>query len=840
VIFFLVLSKSASPRLSLSKPVPASRWYDTFTRLGVTYGPAFQCMSSIRASSDSHRAQGLIRMQPTDDSNLHESRYIMHPTALDGVIQLAVVAAHQGRSSDCKTAHLPVSFKALKLVTCMDQQTSGHTIADVKLGKDGFTSNIFLEISTNQEVVLDISGLRCVKADGFMPMAVNSDPHPFTKISWQPEIDLLTESKLSRLFPSQDQVIHSIKGSYLPMLDQLAMYQIVQFHATHHEIFARGSKAPNLQRYLDWMSSKIDLMRRNLIPGGQKAIESLTSDRESTMRTLRTDLLKSQELETRLMYHMYESLPSIFKGELTGIQAASQNNYLNDIYEFMTLFHVGNVALKDLVLLISHKNPRLQIFEVGGGTGSATREVLHGLRGDKLYPGYDSYTFTDITPSFLGQAEKTFANYSGVEYAAFDMQNPPAEQGFQAKYDLVIASNALHATSDIQKTLISIRQLLKSGGKLAVFEIIEPSISWMMILGTFSDVWKGDHDSNFPRYEGPFLTRAMWNEVLPRCGFSGLDIDLDHFTVDRLATVIIATAAEFSASLVDMPIRVITLVYRGKPSSFVSKFQEHLGASGCLVDLVALSRPGNRHGRRVISLVEIDTPLFLNIAEEEWNGFKEVTFNSNSVLWVTRGNLLDGGDSEYAIISGLVCAIHTENKSSRFIVVDVESNSALLQEQFEDLVRLEERATQYAPGDDFEYRSKGGILYVSRLQDDEHLNDAARDQNQTVTDLSETPTSESKDVLSVINVCDSENSRKETQCAQLESILPAAPMFANSSPKMDLSSSQHSHESKLPVNGHITPVIMLSTLYSSSWLTAFRILVKRTKSHLIPMTLTSS
>ena len=69
-------------------------------------------------------------------------------------------------------------------------------------------------------------------------------------------------------------------------------------------------------------------------------------------------------------------------------------------------------------------------------------------------------------------------------------------------------------------------------------------LSWVMILGTFSDFWNGDHDAKFPRTEGPFLTHDMWNEVLPKSGFSGVDIMVDSFAEYKEAAIIFARATE--------------------------------------------------------------------------------------------------------------------------------------------------------------------------------------------------------------------------------------------------------------------------------------------------------
>lgn len=53
-----------------------------------------------------------------------------------------------------------------------------------------------------------------------------------------------------------------------------------------------------------------------------------------------------------------------------------------------------------------------------------------------------------------------------------DITKDPIEQGFEAKsYDLIIASNVLHATPIIHDTLVNVRKLLAPRGYLFLQEL---------------------------------------------------------------------------------------------------------------------------------------------------------------------------------------------------------------------------------------------------------------------------------------------------------------------------------------------------------------------------------
>ena len=270
------------------------------------------------------------------------------------------------------------------------------------------------------------------------------------------------------------------------------------------------------------------------------------------------------------MCHLYNNLPAIYKGEKTGIQVALQDNLLLDNYEHGQVYREGNKRLGSILDILSHQKPDLKILEVGAGTGSATKEVLKALQGHTPWRKYAEYRFTDTTTSFLAGAEEKFSQYGGMTFGTFDMEKPASSQGYEPEWDLVVASNVIHATSDIKGTLENVRSALKAGGRMVLLELTQSQLSAGLVLGTFSDFWKGDLDDKFPRFDGPFLSKEMWRSVLPQAGFSGLDFHLDDYAGSNMsATVICASAVEqqtVPTSLPAEPAAGLTLVSLSFPS----------------------------------------------------------------------------------------------------------------------------------------------------------------------------------------------------------------------------------------------------------------------------------
>lgn len=91
--------------------------------------------------------------------------------------------------------------------------------------------------------------------------------------------------------------------------------------------------------------------------------------------------------------------------------------------------------------LLGQQNPEIRILEVGAGTGSATAQILSRLSVEGNDSLYQSYDFTDITPSFLNTAKENFGAFEGVDFLTFNMEDQEAADRIGHTYDVVVAAN---------------------------------------------------------------------------------------------------------------------------------------------------------------------------------------------------------------------------------------------------------------------------------------------------------------------------------------------------------------------------------------------------------------
>ncbi len=192
-----------------------------------------------------------------------------------------------------------------------------------------------------------------------------------------------------------------------------------------------------------------------------------------------------------------------------------------DLYLKSLVWTAASRMLGDAVAALLEPMPedrKLRVIEVGAGTGSATAAVL-----PELPEGRFDYTYTDISAGFFAEAEGRFGGpEASIDYRALDVERDPAAQGFDYhSYDLVIASNVLHATRHLSETLEHCRNLLAPSGCLVALETLRGQ-GWLDLTFGGLDGWWRFADASRPHHAlaGP----AVWRQELAGAGFDGIEI----------------------------------------------------------------------------------------------------------------------------------------------------------------------------------------------------------------------------------------------------------------------------------------------------------------------------
>ncbi len=273
--------------------------------------------------------------------------------------------------------------------------------------------------------------------------------------------------------------------------------------------FAALGVVPEQQRFAAWLMA---ILQSATVEAGRRSAED-------QWRVLATQY-PAADAELTMLGRCASRLADVLRGTVDPVGLLFPEADLTDatrLYDASPTFAPMNRLLCDAVREAAGALPessRLRVLEVGAGTGGTTTSLLKTLDGR-----IGEYVFSDVSPLFLGKARERFGDLPFVSYRALDVESDPATQGLSSdRFDLVVASNVLHATRDLRSTLRHVRSLVAPGGMLVLVEGTRHAHWVDLIFGMLGGWWRfADHEL---RPSCPLLPAATWQRVLADSGFS--------------------------------------------------------------------------------------------------------------------------------------------------------------------------------------------------------------------------------------------------------------------------------------------------------------------------------
>ncbi|PGH10329.1 hypothetical protein GX51_00086 [Blastomyces parvus] len=688
-----------SPEIpSLPRSLNQRKYYDAFARVGMGYGPYFQLLDSITTGTVETMVAGKILRSTAGDEN----HYLMHPTRIDAALQSGPVAAIKGRIEDKLFRRVPTKIETLTVHRCdADTNLQLVTSSAVINGSGDVVSKI--QCSAGGKVALDIENITFAVLQEVEAME-GDKPLITARLAWGPHIDFLDIKGLIKPeFPRE---------LYAPALDELGRLCTI---FSQRRISGATIEVSHMKKFMGWMEREVQCYDASLSITGlddatlQGKIDAIAQRLAgSPVEPLVTALLKVQN-----------NIEGLLSGEVDALELLRADNTLTDLYVVM-----DSVDRSQFIRHLAHTKPNLRILEIGAGTGASTAGLLKDLLDSNGSPLFSNYTFTDISSGFFVAAKERFNGVQNFHYQTLDIGRDPKEQGFDedGKYDLVLATNVLHATKSLNETLINVRQLLRPDGRLLLQEL-DSSSKWVnYIFGLLPGWWLGEEDN---RPNEPYVKPARWVAELARAGFGKLDaVCQDANEPFQLNSIFVARPVANKEA--DKNNKPVSLLCDGNKNG-VDVFSRVLEANGYSVQPFQLGQEFPE-GQDIISLLDIATPFFKDIEEPRFKAFQGLMdrLGQSGLLWVTKASQMQCHDPNYAQVIGAARTIRNEMLLD-FATCEVDDLDSSLEKVVDVFAKFQARIDEHSLKPDYEYVISKGVVNVSRLYpislEDELLSD---------------------------------------------------------------------------------------------------------------------
>ncbi|WP_155661238.1 beta-ketoacyl synthase N-terminal-like domain-containing protein, partial [Priestia megaterium] len=225
-----------------------------------------------------------------------------------------------------------------------------------------------------------------------------------------------------------------------------------------------------------------------------------------------------------------KALPDILTGKIKPTEILFPNSSMElveGIYKNNIISDCFNEVVADTVVAYLKQRRRkdpstcIRIIEIGAGTGGTSSRVFQKLQ--PYQENVQEYCYTDISKGFLMHAEQKYGLENPyLTYKIFNVEEMPIQQDIQVgEYDLVIATNVLHATKNIRQTLRNTKAVLRKNGLLILNEMNSNSLFNHVTFGLLEGWWMyEDQELRIPGCPG--LSLDNWKIVLQSEGFRSI------------------------------------------------------------------------------------------------------------------------------------------------------------------------------------------------------------------------------------------------------------------------------------------------------------------------------
>jgi acyl transferase domain-containing protein/NADPH:quinone reductase-like Zn-dependent oxidoreductase/SAM-dependent methyltransferase len=723
--------------------------YDHFRTIGLDFGPDFRTLQGVTCSEDGEVVAEINTFRwITQDGANHQQPHLIHPTTLDGLIQLALVGLTKG-AQDTIPATVPTRITNLWLSAsglCYPQATSIQASScHLSRGARQTESSMF-GLDSSGNILASISVLETTNVDQRDTKSdAQSDQRQLCyKMDWKPDIDFL-DAQQAQVYCEGGEVRTTGPLDFYQDLGFLLFSTIFKTLNAIEGLQIQDSK----QQYLRWMRRQVEKYQVGQLLHARPEWSSQLDDEEYQEAVARR--VEAFGSEGKFYFEIGRNLLKILQGDVDPLGLLFQGDLAKNYYLEINARLSGQFA--KLMDILAHKHPGLKVLEVGAGTGGTTAHVINPLlvHGQEEHgtPRCSRYDFTDISPAFFEKAQGDFKDYSSrMKYKVLDIEKDVLMQGFEAgAYDLVVAANVLHATKHLDITLKNVHALLKPGGRLVLLEQTGDFGRGGFAFGLLPGWWLSI--DNYREW-GPTMPPQKWDKVLRGNGFSGTDHVLSDYqdaTCQELS-IIVSTALEPSPREISLPKTAVIVTEGSLVQQKIGLHIQNSLYSRCsptckIISIQEAADMCDISERFCIFLTELCAPMLADLTPESFSKVQSILNSAQGILWVTNAGGSPTFTPEHQVVDGLLRTLRTEHPMLKAVTVALNATKSCSQALSETVLRVLDSTVSNAVNDfETEYLEKDGILHINRVIEANYMNTHIR----TVTRPQESKTQPFGDV----------------------------------------------------------------------------------------------
>ncbi|EAQ88528.1 hypothetical protein CHGG_05147 [Chaetomium globosum CBS 148.51] len=429
------------------------------------------------------------------------------------------------------------------------------------------------------------------------------------------------------------------------------------------------------RKFYLWMRLQVEVARAG---GLGKGCESWVVGEGVKERVRVLERVREGSANGEMVCRLGERIVGILRGECTALELMLEGGLLSRYYLEGLKWARANAKLGELVAMHAHRNPRARVLEIGGGTGGATTQILGALgRNGRGREALGSYDFTDVSSGFFEKAREKFGGeWEGVmRYKKLDIEMDPVAQGFEEE---------------------------GVGGR------------------------SEEEDRKF----SPSLTVPMWDRVLHKTGFRGVEAEVRDCDDDELYSFsVVSSTAVTSAPKFDFDIALVT-AGPSAPDSWIDQLRLSIGLLTWTVPSVHTLEDAPADNNKVCIFVDdTENPILANANPLQFEGLKTLCTRSKGLLWLTQGGADACTNPLASLASGFLRSLRQEYSGKRLGTLDMDPSQPMwtpeavksITEVFKGF--FDESTGTDSPSD-YEFAERDGIIHIPRYLKDTDRNNA--------------------------------------------------------------------------------------------------------------------